>query len=126
MSAGRSSDKQLKSRVNTVPHRKSNSVASLVLALLFACLPAAAPAMTAVPVYEVAPIGSAPPAAVKIAQSNGMTLSQAVESVRSRGNVERVISATTRSSGGREVHHIRVMTKDGKVRTYKVQGRRRS
>lgn len=126
MSAGRPSDKQLKSRVNTVPHRKINSVAIVVIGLFLAGLPAAVPAMTAVPVFDAAPIGFAPPAAFEIAQSNGMSLSQAVESVRRRGNVERVISATTRTSGGREVHHIRVMTKDGKVRTYKVQGRRRS
>lgn len=58
-------------------------------------------------------------------QSNGMSLSQAVESVRRRGNVERIVSAQTRVENGREVHHIRYMTKDGKVRTAKIQGRRR-
>ena len=55
-------------------------------------------------------------------QGNGMSLSQAVESVRRRGDVERVISAETKTSGGRDVHYIRVMTKDGKVKTYKVNG----
>jgi hypothetical protein len=59
------------------------------------------------------------------AQRNGMTLSEAVESIRRRGDVERVISAETKVSGGREVHYIRVMTKDGKVQTHKVQGQRR-
>ena len=58
------------------------------------------------------------------AQGNGMTLSQAVDSVRRRGNVERIVSAETRVEGDREVHHIRYMTKDGKVRTTKVRGRR--
>lgn len=82
--------------------------------------------MTAAPVDDAAPVGSAAPVTIEIAQSNGMTLSQAVESVRRRGNVERIISARTRTSGGREVHYIRVMTKDGRVRTYKVPGRRRS
>lgn len=53
----------------------------------------------------------------------GMSLSEAVESVRQRGDVERVISAETRVSNGCEVHHIRVMTRDGKVKTYKVNGR---
>ena len=59
-----------------------------------------------------------------VSQSNGMSLSQAVESVRRRGNVERIVSAETRVEGDREVHHIRYMTKDGKVRTTKVRGRR--
>ena len=58
------------------------------------------------------------------AQGNGMSLSQAVDSVRKRGNVERIVSAQTRVEGAREVHHIRYMTKDGKVRTAKVRGRR--
>ena len=58
-----------------------------------------------------------------VAQRGGMTLSEAVESVRRRGDVERVISAETHNSNGREVHHIRVMTKDGKVTTFKIGGR---
>lgn len=57
-------------------------------------------------------------------QNGGKSLSQAVESVRRRGNVERIVSANTRVEGDREVHHIRYMTKDGKVKTAKVQGRR--
>ncbi len=55
---------------------------------------------------------------------DGMSLSQAVDSVRRRGNVERIVSAQTKVEGDREVHHIRYMTKDGKVRTAKVRGRR--
>ena len=61
-----------------------------------------------------------------VAQQNGMTLSEAVESVRRRGDVERVISAETHNSNGREVHHIRVMTKDGKVTTFKIGGHQRN
>ena len=53
-----------------------------------------------------------------------MTLSEAIESVRSRTG-GRVVSAETRVEGGREVHHIKVLTKDGKVKTHKVNGRRR-
>lgn len=60
------------------------------------------------------------------AQRGGMTLSQAIESIKSRGNVERVLSATTEVRGGREVHVIRVLTRDGKVQTHRVQGRQRS
>ncbi len=59
-----------------------------------------------------------------IVAQDGMSLSQAVDSVRKRGNVERIVSAQTRVEGDREVHHIRYMTKDGKVRTAKVRGRR--
>jgi len=61
---------------------------------------------------------------IRAAQSNGMTLAQAIESVRKRTN-GKVVSAETRVEGGREVHHIKVLTKDGKVKTHKVNGRRR-
>lgn len=60
-----------------------------------------------------------------ISQERGMSLSQAVDSVRRRPNVERIVSAETKVEGGREVHHIRYMTKDGKVRHAKIPGRRR-
>lgn len=59
-----------------------------------------------------------------VAQQGGMTLSQAIESVRKRTN-GRVVSAETRIQGGREVHYIKVLTKDGKVKTHTVNGRRR-
>ena len=59
----------------------------------------------------------------RVMQSNGMSLSQAIASVRRRTN-GKIISAETRVQGGREVHHIKVL-KDGKVRTHKVNGRRR-
>jgi uncharacterized membrane protein YkoI len=61
---------------------------------------------------------------LQVAQSDGMTLSEAIESVRQRTG-GKVLSAETRVQGGREVHHIKVLTKDGKVRTHKVNGRRR-
>lgn len=59
-----------------------------------------------------------------IAVQDGMTLSQAIESVRRRTG-GRVVSAETRVQGGREVHFIKVLTKDGKVKTHKVNGPRR-
>jgi len=59
---------------------------------------------------------------IRIAQSGCMSLADAIESVRRRGNVEQVISAETRVSGGRETHYIKVLTKDGKVQTHKVTG----
>jgi len=61
---------------------------------------------------------------IQTAQSNGMSLSDAVEQVR-RQTDGRIVSAETRTSNGREVHHIKVLTKDGKVKTHKIQGRRR-
>jgi len=61
---------------------------------------------------------------IRVVQSGGMSLSQAIESVRKRTG-GKVVSAETRVQGGREVHHIKVLTKDGKVKTYKVNGRSR-
>lgn len=59
-----------------------------------------------------------------LATQDGMTLSQAIESVRKRTG-GKVLSAETKVQGGREVHHIKVLTTDGKVRTHRVNGRRR-
>ena len=61
--------------------------------------------------------------AVRIVQNGGMTLSEAVESVR-RSTDGRIVSAETKIQGGREVHHIKVLTKDGKVKTHKIRGRK--
>ena len=59
-----------------------------------------------------------------VAQQGGMTLAQAIESVR-RSTGGRVVDARTRVQGGREVHYIKVLTKDGKVKTHTRNGRRR-
>ena len=67
--------------------------------------------------YEVEPL-------LQVAQSNGVSLSEALEQVR-RSTGARVVSAETKVQGGREVHHIKVLTDDGKVKTYKVNGPRR-
>lgn len=56
--------------------------------------------------------------------SDGMSLSEAIESVR-RQTGGRIVSATTKVSGDREVHHIKVLMQDGKVKTVKVSGRNR-
>ena len=61
---------------------------------------------------------------IRTAQNDGMSLSEAIESVRRRTG-GRIVSAETRVQNGREVHHIKVLTKDGKVKTHKVNGRRR-
>lgn len=76
----------------------------------------------------LAPIGAGADdhdgATIMIAQSNGKSLSEAVEQVR-RQTGGRIISAETKMDGNREVHHIKVLTKDGKVKTHRVQGRKR-
>ena len=62
---------------------------------------------------------------LRVAQRNGgKTLSEAVEQVRRQTN-GRILSAETRMSGNREMHHIKVLTKDGKVKTHKIKGRKR-
>lgn len=58
-------------------------------------------------------------------QRGCMSLSQAVESVRSRGNVKQIISAETDVRNGREVHVIRVLTNNGRVTTHRIPGCRR-
>lgn len=104
-------------------NKKSNVSCSVVLAAAVFGLVGAAHGA----VRLAAPPGTLPASGITsgTVQSNGMSLSEAVESVRRRGNVERVISAETRVRNGREVHYIRVMTKDGKVQTVQVRGRSR-
>jgi hypothetical protein len=53
-----------------------------------------------------------------------MTLNEAIERCRRRGDVERIISAETRREGDRQVHVIKYLTKDNKVRTAKYDGPR--
>jgi hypothetical protein len=60
-----------------------------------------------------------------IAQGNCTSLGEAVERVRRQYN-GRIVSAETRISGNREVHHIRVLTSDGKVTTVTIPGCPRS
>lgn len=58
---------------------------------------------------------------LQVAQNDCTSLSEAVERVRRQYN-GRIVSAETRVSGNREVHHIKVLTDDGKVKTERVQG----
>lgn len=60
----------------------------------------------------------------RVAQSGGLTLGQAIAQVRRRYDNARIVSAETRVSGGREVHIIKVLTKDGTVKTERIPGRR--
>ncbi len=59
---------------------------------------------------------------LRIAQSNGPTLSEAVEMVKRQCKC-RIVDARTKTSGGREVHIIKFMTNDGTVKTRQIPGR---
>jgi hypothetical protein len=59
-----------------------------------------------------------------VAQQDGPTLSEAVEQVR-RQYKGRIVSAETTVSGKREIHLIKVLTEDGKVKTIRIPGRSR-
>lgn len=63
----------------------------------------------------------AEPRALLIAQANCTSLGEAVERVRRQYN-GRIVSAETRVSGNREVHHVKVLTEDGKVKTVRIPG----
>ncbi len=63
------------------------------------------------------------PPALEVMQSNGVSLSQAVEQVRRQYN-GRILKAETQVNGNREVHVIKVLTQDGTVKTVTVPGKR--
>ena len=87
---------------------------TLLTTLLIAC----AFALTPAPQAEAAPREG-----IVVAQG-GMSLNQAVEQVRRQYPNARIVSASTKVVGGREVHHIRI-DDGGKIRTIKVPGRAR-
>jgi uncharacterized membrane protein YkoI len=87
-------------------------ILTILLILGGCCLASQATANPAAPV----------PAGLTVAQSDGMSLNEAVEQVRRQYN-GRIVSAETKRSGNREVHHIKVLTEDGKVKTVKIPGR---
>jgi hypothetical protein len=56
-------------------------------------------------------------------QGSGMTLEEAVAQVR-RQYDGRIVSAETQVSAGQEMHIIKVLTSDGKVKTVRIPGRK--
>ena len=58
-----------------------------------------------------------------VQKGGGKSLAEAIEQVR-RQTDGRILGAETKVKGNREVHHVKVLTRDGKVKTVKVQGRR--
>jgi hypothetical protein len=91
----------------------------LVPALL---LCAGATAAAAGPFDNVERKGTGPDRQFLVAQSDGPSLNEAIEQVRRQYN-GRIVSAETRIRGKREVHYIKVLTDDGKVKTVQVPGR---
>ena len=53
--------------------------------------------------------------------ANAMSLSQAVKQVK-RDTGGKVLSAETRVQRNKEMHFVKVLTQDGRVRTVRVQG----
>ncbi len=58
---------------------------------------------------------------LRVAQSKSYSLDQAVAKVR-RQYGGKIIRAETRKSNGRPVHHIKVLSDNGRVRTVRVDG----
>ncbi len=56
---------------------------------------------------------------IHLAQAQVESLDSAVSRIRKRTG-GRVLSAVTRNEGERTVHHIRILTRDGKVKNIKV------
>ncbi len=92
------------------------------LALVVSMLAAPASALMHSDDNGVGVAGGPETAPLVIAQGNCTSLSQAVDQVRRRGDVERVISAETQVRGGREVHVVKVLTRDGRVTTHRIPG----
>ena len=70
------------------------------------------------------PVTTGPAAAfpeLETLQSGCVSLSQAVQQVRRQYNGQ-IVSAETQVRGNRETHVIRVLTKDGQVKTVRVAG----
>ena len=96
--------------IQVTPMRKLPNTLMLVLALVLS------------PAVLADSPGQSHDGRFRVVQQDGLTLSEAVEMVRRRCNC-RIVSAETRRSGDREVHIIKVLTQDGKVRTERVPGR---
>jgi uncharacterized membrane protein YkoI len=90
----------------------------LIAPLLASLMLCVAPAISA----ESAPVRNEGHVLARMLAQGGMTLDQAVEQVRRQYN-GRIVSAETKVNGNREVHYIKVLLEDGKVKTVTVPGR---
>jgi hypothetical protein len=94
---------------------------SLLITLLIAMLLLAGGTAGAVQVKGAAERADVP--SLQTMQSDGVSLSQAVEQVRRQYN-GRIVSAETIVNGNGETHVIKVLMQDGKVITVRVPGKR--
>jgi hypothetical protein len=84
-------------------------------ALLLACL------LCAASLAQADRFAAADPPRFRVAQQGCLSLSEAVERVRRKYN-GRIVSAETIMRGNREIHVIKVLTGDGKVKTEQIPG----
>ena len=96
------------------------TLAAIALIFTMFASPASALMQSEASVDAIVSEPEAPP--LVIAQSGCMSLSEAVESVRRRGDVQQVVSAETQVRSGREVHVIKVLMRDGRVTTLRLPG----
>ena len=92
---------------------KTKSVITLILCGVLASMPVAAQRFSA---DRMMPLGERN---IHLAQAGGESLDSAVARIRAQTG-GRVLSAETRNEGGVQVHYIRILTKKGKVKNYRV------
>jgi uncharacterized membrane protein YkoI len=69
------------------------------------------------------PLSASPTATVGlVAEAARIDLEEAIERVLARHPNAVVVKAETRYRNGRPVHHVRILTSDGRVRTVKIDG----
>ena len=92
---------------------------TLLVIVLLAASPLAAQTLQSGDVASL----QAPASEFSVAQSGGPSLSQAVDQVKRQCKDCRIISAETKRQGNREMHQIKALTPDNKVRTFRIPGR---
>ena len=92
---------------------KTKSVITLILCGVLASMPVAAQRFSSGGMVR---FGEQP---IHLAQAGGESLDSAVARIRNQTG-GRVLSAETRNEGGVQVHYIRILTKKGKVKRFRV------
>lgn len=93
--------------------RKAKSVITLMLCGVLVSMPAAAQR------FSLGDMVPKRPQHLILAQAGGESLDSAVARIRKQTG-GRVLSAETKNEGGVQVHYIRVLTRDGKVKRLRV------
>jgi uncharacterized membrane protein YkoI len=92
---------------------KAKSVITLMLCGVLVSMPVAAQRFSADAMKQFGE------KSIQMAQAGGESLDSAVARIRAQTG-GRVLSAETRNEGGVQVHYIRILTKQGKVKNYRV------